>query len=132
MSIGGTMSKDVSEALIGSAAGHATALRALASIVPGGFAECEGQVNGEMDSIILHRDDADGVRAWLNICPHAGRRLDWAPGQFLKAKDGQLVCAVHGATFETVGGACTAGPCRGESLRAVAVVVRDGIVHLAG
>ncbi|MBB1472818.1 MULTISPECIES: Rieske (2Fe-2S) protein [unclassified Luteimonas] len=126
------MSKDVSEALIGSGAAESTPLRTLASIAPGGFAECEGLVDGDMDSIILHRDAADGVRAWLNICPHAGRRLDWAPGQFLKARDGQLVCAVHGATFETVGGLCTAGPCRGEALRAVAVVVRDGLVYLAG
>lgn len=125
------MSEDVREALIASVAGDTTALHPLASIAPGGFAECEGLVDGETESIILHRDATDGVRAWLNICPHAGRRLDWAPGQFLKARDGQLVCAVHGATFETGDGACTAGPCRGESLRAVAVVVRDGIVHLA-
>ena len=71
------------------------------------------------------------MRAWINVCPHAGRRLDWAPGRFLASKDGLLVCAVHGASFETRGGVCEAGPCRGESLRAVAVEVRDGAVWLA-
>ncbi len=126
------MSEDVSEALISPGAGPATALHPLAAITPGGFAGCEAMVDGAMESIILHRDAGDGVRAWLNICPHAGRRLDWAPGQFLKAKDGQLVCAVHGATFETAAGACTAGPCRGDALRAVPVAVRDGVIYLAG
>src|SRR3546814_15079106 len=76
-----------------------------------------------------HRD-GDAVRAWLNICPHAGRRLDWAPGQFLKSREGHLVCAVHGATFELSGGVCVAGPCRGESLRAVAVEVKGDDVVL--
>ncbi len=100
-----------------------------AHIEDGGFAEAEATVDGDAESLILHRD-GDRVRAWLNICPHAGRRLDWAPGQFLKSREGHLVCAVHGATFELSGGVCVAGPCRGEALRAVAVEVRDGDVIL--
>ena len=80
---------------------------------------------------MLYRDPAGDVRAWLNVCPHAGRRLDWAPGKFLRAKDGMLVCAAHGASFELANGVCVAGPCRGESLRAVAVEVRDGGISLA-
>ena len=51
------------------------------------------ELDGEPESLILHRQ-GDLVRAWLNICPHAGRRLDYAPGQFLKSKDGLLVCEV--------------------------------------
>ncbi len=95
----------------------------------GAFAEVEAVVDGDAESLIVYRD-GDHVRAWLNICPHAGRRLDWAPGQFLKSKDGHLVCAAHGASFELTGGECVAGPCRGESLRAVGVTVRDGAVWL--
>ena len=106
-----------------------TELIALSRIPDGGFAEAEALVDGDLASLILHRR-GDGVRAWLNVCPHAGRRLDWAPGEFLKSKDGLLVCAVHGASIETDGGACVAGPCRGEHLRAVAVRIRDGVVHL--
>ena len=105
-------------------------LLALAEIPDGGFAETEAVVEGDAESLILHRD-GDAVRAWLNICPHAGRRLDWAPGQFLKSKDGLLVCAAHGASFELQHGECVAGPCRGEALRALAVTVRDGVVWLA-
>lgn len=108
-----------------------TPLLALADLPDGGFVEAEGVVDGEAESLIVHRAVDGAVRAWLNVCPHAGRRLDWAPGRFLVSKEGLLVCAAHGASFETRGGRCEAGPCRGESLRAVAVDVRDGAVWLA-
>jgi len=103
---------------------------ALDALVDGVPTEREAVVGGVPESLILLRRGAD-VKAWLNICPHAGRRLDWAPGRFLQAKNGDLVCAAHGATFETGAGTCIAGPCRGQSLRAVAVVVVDGAVRLA-
>ncbi|MDH5823874.1 Rieske (2Fe-2S) protein [Luteimonas sp. RD2P54] len=105
-------------------------LVALAQIDDGGLVEVEALVAGAPESLVVHRAGAD-ARAWLNVCPHAGRRLDWAPGRFLRSKEGGLVCAAHGASFELVGGLCVAGPCRGESLRAVAVEVRDGQVLLA-
>ncbi|RNF85947.1 Rieske (2Fe-2S) protein [Montanilutibacter psychrotolerans] len=109
----------------------ATPLALLEHLADGGFAEAEALLGNDAESLLLYRD-GDTVRAWLNVCPHAGRRLDWAPGQFLKSRDGLLVCAAHGASFELQNGLCTAGPCRGESLRAVPVVVRDGAVFLAG
>lgn len=106
-----------------------TVLATVEQIEDGGFYEVEAVLDGDAESLILHRD-GDAIRAWLNVCPHAGRRLDWAPGRFLKSKTGHLVCAVHGATFELQAGECVAGPCRGASLRAVAVHVRDGTVYL--
>jgi len=104
-------------------------LIAFDSIEEGGFAEVEALLDGDAESLILHRDGLN-VRAWLNVCPHAGRRLDWAPGKFLKSREGHLVCAAHGASFELGRGDCIAGPCRGDSLRSVAVEVRDGQVVL--
>ena len=110
--------------------GSARPLARIAQIEEGGFLEVEAMLEGgDAESLILHRD-GDAVRAWLNVCPHAGRRLDWAPGRFLKSKAGELVCAVHGATFELQDGVCVAGPCRGDSLRAVAVEIVDGKVCL--
>ena len=106
-----------------------SALIALAAIEDGGLVEVEGTVNADAESLILHRD-GERVRAWFNVCPHAGRRLDWAPGQFLKTKEGLLVCAAHGASFSLADGQCIAGPCRGESLRAVEVSVVDGEIVL--
>ena len=105
-------------------------LIALEQIADGGLAEVEAEVDGAAESVIVHRQGGS-VRAWLNVCPHAGRRLDYAPGQFLKSKDGLLVCAVHGASFELAAGECVAGPCRGDRLREVPVAVRDGEVVLA-
>jgi nitrite reductase/ring-hydroxylating ferredoxin subunit len=100
---------------------------ALDDLPDGGLVEIEAEIDGVAESLILHRKGGT-VRAWLNICPHAGRRLDWAPGKFLTSKDGLLVCAAHGASFELGAGACVAGPCRGDSLRAVAVDVVEGRV----
>jgi len=103
----------------------------LESLADGALAEVVAELEpGQEESLVLFRD-GQAVRAWLNVCPHAGRRLDWAPGQFLKSRDGHLVCAAHGASFELGGGQCVAGPCRGESLRQVAVEVRDGQLWLA-
>ena len=100
----------------------------LEQIEDGGFAEIEMNVDGVAESVILHRD-GEAVRGWLNICPHAGRRLEVGPGHFLKTPDGLLMCAVHGATFELVDGVCVGGPCRGQQLAKVDVRVRDGVVE---
>lgn len=131
-SIGAGQGRRVRASLKGDG-GHEDAvepLLGLERLADGGFAETEAIVDGEAESLVLHRE-GDRVRAWLNVCPHAGRRLDWAPGQFLRSKDGLLVCAAHGAGFELERGECVSGPCRGQSLRAVAVEVRDGAVWLA-
>ena len=93
----------------------------LAAWPPEGLSETEVELDGERQSLVLLRA-GDSLKAWLNICPHAGRRLDWAPGKFL-VDQGRLVCAAHGASFELGAGECVAGPCRGASLTAVAVAV---------
>lgn len=105
-------------------------LARLAQIEDDGFLEAEAVLEGDAESLILHRR-GDQVRAWLNVCPHAGRRLDWAPGRFLRSKEGLLVCAAHGASFELEHGVCVAGPCRGAGLRAVPVEVHGDQVWLA-
>ena len=109
---------------------NAEPLLSLESIPEGALAEVEVRLGEDAESLILYRQ-AGAVRAWLNVCPHAGRRLDWAPGQFLKSREGLLVCAVHGASFELIDVECVAGPCRGQSLQRVEVVVRDGQVRQA-
>ena len=124
------MSSSLNDAGDGPGIGAPRVLARLADIDDGGFAEAEAMLDAQPVSLILHRD-GDRVRAWRNVCPHAGRRLDWSPGRFLKSKDGLLVCAVHGASFETVEGVCVAGPCRGDRLQAVAVRMVDDGVALA-
>jgi nitrite reductase/ring-hydroxylating ferredoxin subunit len=81
----------------------------------------------EGEPLLLARH-GNSVQAWLNICPHAGRRMDYAPGLFL-VKDDKLTCAVHGATFSLrEKGLCIAGPCRGQSLMAVPVKIENGVI----
>ena len=91
--------------------------------------ECEGDVEGIASSIIVCKTD-DGYAAYLNVCPHVGRRLDWAPGQFLVSAEKLLVCAAHGASFEMAKGECLAGPCRGESLLPVPIRVEGDYIYL--
>ena len=110
--------------------GGSPALLRLDAMPADSLHELEAVVGGDAESLIVHRDAAGAIRAWLNVCPHAARRLDWAPGQFLRSKDGLLVCAVHGASFELQRGECVAGPCRGEALREVAVHCVDGELRL--
>jgi nitrite reductase/ring-hydroxylating ferredoxin subunit len=110
-------------------AGDGLRLIAVAEIPDGGAREVEAVVDGVAESVILVREGAT-VRAYLNVCPHAGHRLDWSPGNFL-FDQGRLVCAVHGASFERATGLCVGGPCRGSSLRTIPVVERDGCVCLA-
>ncbi|PZO09413.1 MAG: ferredoxin [Lysobacteraceae bacterium] len=93
----------------------------LAELPAEGLSEVELPVAGDLQSILLRRTGAR-VQAWLNICPHAGRRMDYAPGKFL-LDQGRLVCAAHGASFELEQGVCVAGPCRGASLVPLEVVV---------
>jgi nitrite reductase/ring-hydroxylating ferredoxin subunit len=101
----------------------------LEDIPDGGATAVDAILADGGENLILLRRGAE-VRSYLNICPHTGRQLDYAPGKFLLKND-TLICAVHGATFNRDDGLCVAGPCRGEHLRKVEVVVRDGAVHLA-
>ncbi len=100
----------------------------LDAIPDGGTTAVEDVAALDGESVIVQREGGT-VRAWLNVCPHAGRRLDYAPGQFLR-KNELIICAVHGASFDCASGVCVAGPCRGESLRALAVELRGDEVWL--
>lgn len=79
-------------------------------------------------SVIVTRVDG-ALHAFHNECPHAGRRLDWAPGRFL-VEGRQLICAAHGAAFELDTGHCIGGPCRGSGLKTIAITVVDGEVGI--
>lgn len=71
----------------------------------------------------------EDVYAYANACPHTGAMLNWGPDRFL-ARTGQIMCGVHGATFEIETGYCTAGPCQGQSLRDLEARVEEGMVKV--
>ncbi len=81
------------------------------------------------DSLLLTRQGGS-VRAYRNVCPHAGRPLDWSPGQFL-LEDGHVICTAHGAMFRLASGECVSGPCRGEGLTSVKIEIDADQVFLA-
>ncbi len=80
-------------------------------------------------AIVLRRGEA--VHAFENVCPHAGRPLNWAPDRFLFTPEGHLVCAVHGASFVATTGEAVAGPCVGASLKRLSARVEAGQVYVS-
>ena len=65
------------------------------------------------------------LHAWLNVCRHQQRRLDFGDLQFLDATAGALVCGHHGARYRPDTGACVDGPCAGAGLTPLALETRD-------
>ena len=76
--------------------------------------------------IILLRS-GETVRAYVNVCPHAGRPLCLPSGRTL-VKEGQVICPFHGASFEIDSGACTGGPAGKAGLKPVPVKLDSGEV----
>ena len=70
------------------------------------------------------------VFAYLNSCPHTGGPLDWMPDQFLSLDKDYIQCATHAALFRVDDGYCVAGPCAGDRLTSVPVIVDAGEVVL--
>jgi MFS transporter, PAT family, beta-lactamase induction signal transducer AmpG len=74
--------------------------------------------------------DASGIYAYKNICPHQARALNWSPSGFLTRDRSQIMCSAHGAVFEIATGRCVDGPCVGAGLRPLEVLVVDGSVFV--
>ena len=85
-------------------------------------------INGQT-SVMIKRGATEWV-AFINECPHQGRRMDYAENAFLETPDGLLVCPAHGATFNTENGLCTSGPCAGQSLTQLNITFDDKDVFI--
>lgn len=73
----------------------------------------------------------DGVRGYVNRCPHAGHPLNFLPHRFLTPDRALILCASHGALFDKESGLCLAGPCPGRTLSPIPLVVVADLVLLA-
>jgi nitrite reductase/ring-hydroxylating ferredoxin subunit len=58
----------------------------------------------------------EGLKAYVNRCPHAGTTLDFGDNDFFTDDGRWLHCKTHGALFEPADGACAGGPCAGKGL----------------
>lgn len=90
-------------------------LTQLIDVPLGQWSEHPLQTENGLTSVMVKRDHTEWV-AFVNECPHQGRRMDYAENAFLETPDGQLVCPAHGATFDASTGFCSSGPCAGQSL----------------
>lgn len=72
------------------------------------------------------------VYAYRNVCPHAGRFLNWKPDAFLTRDHTLIMCSGHGALFDPQDGRCVAGACLGRALTALPVAVEEGEVVVYG
>jgi len=72
----------------------------------------------------------DGIRGYVNACPHAALPLEWQPDRFLTSDRALILCGTHGAFFRPEDGYCVKGPCHGRSLEPVTVAIVDGWVCL--
>ncbi len=72
------------------------------------------------------------LHAYVNACPHHGSPMAWRKDAYLDGAGQRIVCFAHGAQFDIETGACTLGPCLGQSLTPVPLTLHDdGEVHLA-
>ena len=115
--------------MTGAAIPETERLCAVGDVPDEGALGLDASIDGQVEALLLLRRGEE-VRAFHNVCPHAGRRLDWAPNRFI-TNECTVICAAHGATFRVPDGLCTAGPCRGQSLREVPLRLDGGAVYLA-
>ena len=66
------------------------------------------------------------IYGYVNRCPHQGIQLDFEPDQFLDSGLTHLLCGKHGAQFDIATGQCADGPCKGECLEPIDLVIDDG------
>lgn len=70
------------------------------------------------------------VRAFLNVCPHAGLRLNRDSPEVFHSVEKYLFCTAHGAGFDPKTGACVVGPSVGLSLIKLNVREAEGVIVL--
>lgn len=79
--------------------------------------------------ILVVRDGAL-VYGYVNRCPHYGITLEWMQDRFIDHTGAYIQCSTHGALFQFADGHCVWGPCAGEGLEPVPLVLRDGDIHI--
>jgi nitrite reductase/ring-hydroxylating ferredoxin subunit len=72
------------------------------------------------------------LHAYLNVCRHQARELDFGDAHFFDDAYDALVCCHHGARYRPVDGECVAGPCEGGRLTALRLEERDGALWCTG
>ncbi|TRL40795.1 Rieske (2Fe-2S) protein [Rhizobium straminoryzae] len=105
-----------------------------ASDIGEGEARGFGPLAGSRRKIIVLR--RNGVlHAWRDACPHysTGTPMAWKTDAYMNGDKTHLTCHSHHALFDMETGQCILGPCLGQQLTRVNIVVGDeGDVFVAG
>jgi nitrite reductase/ring-hydroxylating ferredoxin subunit len=83
-----------------------------------------------VEGFVVRRDG--DFFAYRNSCPHTGAPLDWVDHQFLDIEGSLIQCAVHDARFLIETGECVFGPCPGQRLESLPIVIEDENIYLLG
>lgn len=75
---------------------------------------------------------AEGLRAYVNACPHQFLPLDWRSDRILSPDGRVLRCSNHDAGFDADTGQGLDGVAQGCALDPVPVELRDGALVIAG
>lgn len=96
----------------------------LADIEDGGAKGFYWGEGTDQRSVFVLREGAR-IRGYVNSCPHLGTPLEFLPDRFISADGDHILCSTHGALFQIADGLCVSGPCVGERLMPVEVMVDD-------
>jgi len=102
----------------------------LADLDPTGAKGVGLEIGGRWREIVVARGTGGDIRAYANRCPHLEVTLEARPDRFLDEHGAHLVCSMHGARFRVDDGACVWGPCEGQALEPVDIVVAGGVLML--
>jgi len=72
------------------------------------------------------------IYAYENRCPHQGTRLDVFAGSFMDDDGNFITCGKHKAQFDIDTGKCFIGPCQGQSLAPIDIIIDDGDICVTG
>ncbi|MEN8178467.1 MAG: Rieske 2Fe-2S domain-containing protein [Pseudomonadota bacterium] len=98
---------------------------------PGSLGINVESVGGILEVFLVRKGNT--VYGYQNHCPHTGVNLDWMPDQFLDPTESFIQCATHGAIFRIEDGYCLRGPCAGECLQKLDLLIeRDEVIFLLG
>jgi len=108
-----------------------TVVCALADLPDGGGRMFKLALSHEREFRLLVLRSGARCFGYENACPHFGVPLAARDEQLILKPNISISCNTHYACFRWEDGYCESGDCVGESLRAIALVIRDGQVCCA-
>jgi nitrite reductase/ring-hydroxylating ferredoxin subunit/GNAT superfamily N-acetyltransferase len=95
---------------------------------PGAKSVMLGRGENAKNIVVAKKDGR--LHGYVNSCPHWGTPLEIVPGNLMTRDKKYLFCATHGAKFQLEDGFCVDGPCEGESMKPVTLILENGAVSL--